>query len=447
MNIPAILPASAPDAPASGTAPAPAEFSDMVAALLAAPAASSAASPPAALPTVVCITPGAVPVPVSAPPVDLGTTAKPKSTTDDTDPEADPLILVATAVIELLQPPLLTSVQLVTGAPGIPAPSVDTDTSGATTPKAPLTAASAQAPLPIASAPKMTPKIAQTTAPLISSEASPTTAPSIVVPATAPVIPQTETAASSAALPRRPAPMLESGPFANAIAPGPAGQPVHAPDTAPALTEILKPAAPVLAASTPLATPAVPAASPPAVDPTPVPDARPAIPATVLRAPRGRDPRVDFPPFPTAPAYAPLHAAQDAAPASTTVAPRVPSHDPDPALVTAQIIDTGAGSFDLATDRLGAVRVAIEAREARVGVLFTVDTSAAASLLGGQPARLADAVATSGNRFDGVSVDVRSGGGEGNGAGRQPTERRDPVRAAAPETHPIPRALRADRYA
>ena len=111
--------------------------------------------------------------------------------------------------------------------------------------------------------------------------------------------------------------------------------------------------------------------------------------------------------------------------------------------IAARVTDAAPGGFDIATDQLGAVRVTIDARETRVAVQLSADTPAAGQLLAAHPARLADAVASGGQRLDALAVDVRSGGGQG---GRQSPDPR-PQSSARPMPAPALRPARADRFA
>jgi len=172
--------------------------------------------------------------------------------------------------------------------------------------------------------------------------------------------------------------------------------------------------------------------------------------ATTLSIPKAAPiPRVAAPPrrpvasfpqdvLPAAAAPASVSAFQFA-PDLVVAPPAVPRTQPVEMMppLTGHILDTGDGSLDLSTERLGAISVALEARETRVGVHFIVDTPVAAGLLGGSGPRLADALVATGGRLEGLSVDVRGGGGGGTGqrapadAPRQPAAVRAPARPAA----------------
>ncbi len=137
-------------------------------------------------------------------------------------------------------------------------------------------------------------------------------------------------------------------------------------------------------------------------------------------------------------------------PPSSTISPRIDAParfptmvEPAPSRIAADIVDAAPGGFDVATDRLGAVRVTLDTSESRVAVQLSAETLAAGQLLAAHPSRLADAVASGGQRLDALAVDVRSGGGQ---SGRQSpdTPRQSPAR---PPTANPARAPRADRFA
>ena len=136
----------------------------------------------------------------------------------------------------------------------------------------------------------------------------------------------------------------------------------------------------------------------------------------------------------------PMAEAPQRADASTRTLPSTAEAAPR---IAARVTDAAPGGFDIATDQLGAVRVTIDAREARVAVQLSADTTAAGQLLAAHPSRLADAVASGGQRLDALAVDVRSGGGQG---GRQSPDPR-PQSSARPMSAPAPRPARADRFA
>jgi len=107
----------------------------------------------------------------------------------------------------------------------------------------------------------------------------------------------------------------------------------------------------------------------------------------------------------------------------------------------------GAGLFEVATDGLGPVRIAIEAADIQLSVRLTVDRGAAAQLLIVGSERLDAALGNAGQRLDTLSVDVR--GGDGGRRGPPPQTALNPT----PTPHPTPRVAApprpplADRYA
>ncbi|QXQ08069.1 hypothetical protein KX816_08865 [Sphingosinicellaceae bacterium] len=463
MNIAASLPALSTDVAIPGVAPtATAEFPVLFAALVSAPVPIST-SVPLPIPT----PPTAISLPVNIVPAELDAGAKPQPGHDDPDADADvdPDVL-PTPVADLL---LLAVPAIAVLLIGSPATSIEPKPSAIAIP---------------VDVPSVSPFVRTAASPPPASGETATLQTVFARPRSRLPVRAAEAIVAGALELARPTAKLEprllatpapAEPPAQPVIGGPAGVPVAAPDLVPQpvtvqqTTTELSPVAPAVTAPSglPVATPAPAAtaiavtagpvaASPATVSVTPVPTSETRATTSQMSRPlRSRDQPTDLALPQSTPAFATSEAPHDVAPSLATTAPRATGHDPAPFPITAHIVDTGPGSFDLATDRLGAVRVAIEARDTRVGVQFTVDTSAAASLLGAQPSRLADAVATSGNSFDGVSVDVRSGGGNANanasegggGGGRPPAERRDPARTAALEPRPLPRALRADRYA
>ena len=129
------------------------------------------------------------------------------------------------------------------------------------------------------------------------------------------------------------------------------------------------------------------------------------------------------------------------APALATAPPVLATPEP---LAPPTIEARGAGLFEVATDGLGPVRIAIEAVDSQLSVRLTVERVAAVQLLIGTAERLDAALGTVGQRLDLLSVDVR--GGDGG--------RRGPPQQAAPSPTPPPslrvappRPSLADRYA
>lgn len=99
--------------------------------------------------------------------------------------------------------------------------------------------------------------------------------------------------------------------------------------------------------------------------------------------------------------------------------------------------------LDIATDRLGVVQIAVEARDDALAVRFAVDRAPAASLLVAGSERLDAALAAGGSRLDALSVDVRDSGGRRSSHIPPPPP---PPPAAPLVLRAAPRVLR-DRYA
>ncbi|TRW14094.1 hypothetical protein [Glacieibacterium frigidum] len=188
---------------------------------------------------------------------------------------------------------------------------------------------------------------------------------------------------------------------------------------------------------------------PPPVPPAPRPDPpRRGVPAgdepVLLAAPDRRavrpvsesDPRIA--PLPTfaAPAAAPPVLAP--APAVAPADARQPVVDPPPAPPISMTTDT----IIVATDRLGAVRVAIDAADG-LAVALSVDRGASAALLSAAVDRLDTALAASGQRLEALSVDVR---GETGGRRPPPPPVLTPPEQGAETPTPAARPRR-DRYA
>ncbi len=259
-------------------------------------------------------------------------------------------------------------------------------------------------------------------------------------------------AAADAVLPRPlapPSPALSAVALAT-IAPAPAAEPATAsallpvPAAATATPPVASPAAAATLTPQPLAQSLL-LQSPPAHG------VAAAAPAQLDRRAAGRL-RTDLAPAPPvefASASIPALAVADTGSAPTTrPAPTAAgATDPAPAHLTADITDAANGGFDVATERLGAVRVTLEARDTRVAVQFSTDTPAAGQLLAAHSARLADAVASGGQRLDALAVDVR--GGSGGQGGRQAPEQRaqTPGRPAQATPARTARTARTDRFA
>lgn len=139
--------------------------------------------------------------------------------------------------------------------------------------------------------------------------------------------------------------------------------------------------------------------------------------------------------FPAAAPSPPATPASTAAPADT----RFPAAEPLPAPTALMTAD----AMIVATDRLGAVRVAIEAADG-LAVALSVDRGTSAALLGAAADRLDTALAASGQRLDALSVDVRGG----DGGRRAPPPPLAPTPPAPANATPTPAARpRRDRYA
>jgi hypothetical protein len=151
----------------------------------------------------------------------------------------------------------------------------------------------------------------------------------------------------------------------------------------------------------------------------------------------------------TAPAvYTPAALTPDrqATPGEPRLAPTPESTNPAP--VDATVRAHVANAIELATDRLGAVRLAFDASDTAVRVHVTADRPATASLIVAQADRLQAAVETGGTRLSGLSVDVRDGGDNRRQLPWQTPGQDHPVpqpRRASPSE--ITRPTRQDRFA
>ncbi len=212
----------------------------------------------------------------------------------------------------------------------------------------------------------------------------------------------------------------------------------------------------------PGATPAPPAAPESAAPPAPPPSAsivRPALARPVARPATGAERQGEalaagvVAALPAIPATMP-----DVAPRAVTIVHSAAADTAPSAAVAAHVRHADRdNAIDLATDRLGAVRVELDARAARLGVRLTVDSGAVATLLGTQGQRLEATLAAAGTRLDALAVDVRSEGGRHGAAGGSDTrgDARGDARARA--RLPIPTRAQAaaqvslaaarDRYA
>ena len=133
--------------------------------------------------------------------------------------------------------------------------------------------------------------------------------------------------------------------------------------------------------------------------------------------------------------------------------PGTAAADP-PAPIAAQVRHGDANAaIDVATDRLGSVRVELDARDARLGVRLTVDREPAATMLGAHAARLEATLAAGGTRLEALAVDVRGGDQRGTASRGQPDDRRPggsaPQARAAFTPSPVTpsRAATRHRYA
>ncbi|WP_419815204.1 hypothetical protein [Glacieibacterium sp.] len=116
--------------------------------------------------------------------------------------------------------------------------------------------------------------------------------------------------------------------------------------------------------------------------------------------------------------------------------------------VDATVRTPAANVIELATDRLGAIRLALDTSDTALHVHVTADRSATAGLIVAQADRLQIAVETGGARLGALSVDVRDGGDPRRSLPWQPPENGHPSsqrRSASSSDTTIP--ARTDRFA